>query len=312
MLFYDIQQTSTRHAAAVPPSLTQFPRPVQGVITDLDGVIFKDGKLIPHAAAFVHHCKTLGLPLVALTNHAGSSAAFVAQKLRNLGLEWKDQDVLTSIELTCMYLLARYPGARCHVLGSPDLQRAIDRILPPPEEADQIPDLVVVGYTTEHDALTLQRAARYVMNDARLIATNPDRLLPGLGAPQFEVGPVIAYLEAATRQRAEVIGKPSGFALLAACDRIGTEAAHTLMIGDTLETDIQGARNAGMMSALVLTGNTDREMARREKFQADVVVETLAQLQSLIAQLPYRSTLKIDPSGLFGTVDTSEIRETGD
>jgi len=286
MLFYDIQQTCPRHAAGVPPSFTRFPRPVQGIITDLDGVMFKNGKLIPHAAAFVHHCKTLGLPLVALTNHAGSSAAFVAQKLRNLGLAWKDQDVLTSIELTSMYLSARYPGARCYVLGSPDLRRAIDRISPPPDTVDRIPDLVVVGYTADHDASTLQRAARYVMNGARLIATNPDRLLPGLGALQFEVGPVIAYLEAATQQRAEVIGKPNSFALLAACNHLGTRAAHTLMIGDTLETDIQGARNAGMLSALVLTGNTDHDLARREQLQADVVVETLAQLQRLIIRSP--------------------------
>jgi NagD protein len=88
----------------------------------------------------------------------------------------------------------------------------------------------------------------------------------------------VALLEAATGQRAYSVGKPSPFMMRAARKRLGLRTGETVMVGDTLETDIRGALELGFHTVLTLTGSTRRELLQRYPYRPTLVVESIAEL----------------------------------
>jgi 4-nitrophenyl phosphatase len=94
----------------------------------------------------------------------------------------------------------------------------------------------------------------------------------------------LAALQAATGTAPLVIGKPEKAMFEVALQRLGTTSEQTLMIGDRLETDIAGARRAGLSTALVLTGTTTAEQAEASDIHADGVFESLPDLCSAWAE----------------------------
>src|SRR5207247_2960365 len=101
-------------------------------------------------------------------------------------------------------------------------------------------------------------------------------------------GSLVALLEKATGRRAYSVGKPSPFMMRAARKRLGLRTAQTVMVGDTMETDIRGAVELGFQSALVLTGSTRREDLARYPYRPTLVVDSIADLDLalLAAGLP--------------------------
>ncbi len=125
---------------------------------------------------------------------------------------------------------------------------------------------MIASYDREFDYRKLQVAfdAIHVHKRARLVTTNPDRFCPfpgGRGEP--DAGAIVGAIEGCTGVRCEQnTGKPDPFMLDAALERLGLTATECVMVGDRLTTDIRMATEAGMPSALVLTGETTPEMLR--------------------------------------------------
>jgi NagD protein len=88
----------------------------------------------------------------------------------------------------------------------------------------------------------------------------------------------VALLESASGKKAYCLGKPNPFMFLMARQRLGLHTAETIMIGDTMETDIRGAVEIGIQAYLVLTGSTKREEIIHYQYQPTRVLTSIAEL----------------------------------
>ncbi|MEQ9642784.1 MAG: HAD-IIA family hydrolase [Alphaproteobacteria bacterium] len=247
---------------------------VRGLILDLDGVVYRGNEPVPGAADFLRAQRAAGRRLLALTNNAQNDAEHYAAKLAAMGIEFPAADILTAGEATA-HLLVREGCPTVQAIGSPALHRAL--AAHGIGESD-MPEIVVVGMTGEATMAELMTAVGHLGRGARLLATNPDTRLPVEGGGvTAECGALIAFLESASGRTAEVVGKPNKFIYELALQRLGLPARDVLMVGDTPETDIAGAVNAGLRSALVATGNADDD-----RIVPTVRVAGLSELGSLL------------------------------
>jgi NagD protein len=140
----------------------------------------------------------------------------------------------------------------------------------------------------------VERAMMMVLDGAHLIATNLDASCPTAAGSRPGCGSLVALLEKATGRRAYSVGKPSPFMMRAARKRLGLRTAETVMVGDTMETDIRGAVELGFQSVLVLTGSTRREDLPRYPYRPALVADSIADLDPLALARRSASALQFD------------------
>ena len=124
----------------------------------------------------------------------------------------------------------------------------------------------------------VEAALRMIVDGAKLIATNLDPTCPTENGLRPGCGAVVAMLETAAGVRAFSVGKPSPVMLRAARKEIGLTTDQTIVIGDTMETDILGGSQLGFRTVLVLSGGTRAEDVSRYPYQPDIVVQSIGEL----------------------------------
>jgi HAD superfamily hydrolase (TIGR01450 family) len=240
--------------------VTESARVVDGydlVILDLDGVVFLIDKPIPGAPGVIEQLRALGVPVIFATNNASRRAREVADLLAGMGVPAQAEEVFTSAGAAARLLAERFePGARILVVGADALREEVaDAGLSVVASADDGPVAVVQGYGPRVGWPELAEATLAVRKGALWVATNADRTLPSpRGALPGNGSLVAAVATALGRQPDIVVGKPSPGLFRAAA--VGRK--RPLVVGDRLDTDIAGARQAGMDSLLVLTGVSHR------------------------------------------------------
>jgi glycerol-1-phosphatase len=229
------------------------------IILDLDGVIYLIDKPIPGAVGAVERLHADGTPLAYVTNNASRRATDVAALLTGMGVPADAGEVLTSAGAAAAMLAERLPAsAPVLVVGADALRDEVhDAGLTPVETCEDKPAAVVQGYGPDVGWRILAEAALSVRAGALWMATNTDRTLPSARGPLPGNGSLVAVLETALdRQPDVVVGKPQPALFTTAADR--AKARRPLVVGDRLDTDIEGAVGAGMDSLLVLSGISDR------------------------------------------------------
>ncbi|GAB1692983.1 HAD-IIA family hydrolase [Krasilnikovia sp. M28-CT-15] len=227
------------------------------VVFDLDGVVYLIDKPIPGAAEAVGALHAEGTAIAYATNNASRRAADVAALLTGMGVPAAPDEVLTSAGAAAVLLAGDLPaGAPVLVVGAEALRAEVrEQGLTPVERLEDAPVAVVQGYGPDVGWRILAEASLAVRGGARWIATNTDRTLPSPRGPLPGNGSLVSVLRTALDRDPDVIvGKPSPALFQAAASRSG--AARPLVVGDRLDTDIEGAVGAGMDSLLVLTGVT--------------------------------------------------------
>jgi NagD protein len=143
---------------------------------------------------------------------------------------------------------------------------------------DQAPDFVVVGEGRTLTLDTLERAVNMILEGAKLIATNLDPSCPTKTGTRPGCGATVAYLEAVTGIKAFGVGKPSPIMMRAARKQLGLQTSETVMIGDTMGTDILGGVHMGYRTVLTLTGTTKAADLDHYAYGPDIVVDSVADL----------------------------------
>ncbi|MFJ5862626.1 HAD-IIA family hydrolase [Pseudarthrobacter sp. NPDC092439] len=249
-----------------PTTLTARPvRAYAGYLFDLDGTIYLGDELLPGAAELVHGLREAGRETLFLSNNPTKNPQMYADKLTRLGLPTPVDRIVNPLVTIVAWLRKEAPEAGVFVIGEEPLQEAIRsagfRLTEDPREID----VVVASYDRSFDYRKLQIAfdALWQHRRARLVATNPDAYCPmPMGRGEPDAAAVIAAIEACTGVRCEAnVGKPAGVMLQTALDVLGLPGQDCVMVGDRLQTDIAMAVDAGIDSALVLTGEATVEMA---------------------------------------------------
>jgi HAD superfamily hydrolase (TIGR01450 family) len=225
------------------------------VILDLDGVVYLGTEPIPGAADAIARLHSGGRRVAYATNNAGRTPTEVATLLVSLGVRATSDEVVTSPQAAGALLAQRLPPrAPVLVVGADALRAQVDAVgLTPVDSAQSRPVAVVQGYGPEVGWRQLAEATVAIRDGALWVATNADRTLPSPRGPLPGNGALVAALSTALDRAPDVIvGKPEPGLFVEAARRFGAQRA--LVVGDRLDTDIEGAHRAGMDSVLVFTG----------------------------------------------------------
>ena len=227
-------------------------------LLDLDGVVYAGGQAIDHAVEALGAARDGGMHLAYVTNNALRTPAAVAQHLTELGVPAEPTDVITSAQAVARLMADQLPaGARVLVIGGEGLHVALrERGLDPVESADDDPVAVVQGYGGPDLAWGRFAEASYAINRGLpWFASNTDLTIPGARGIAPGNGAAVEVVRIATGAEPQVAGKPLPPMHRETVLRTGAE--RPLVVGDRLDTDIEGAFNGGVDSLLVLTGVTD-------------------------------------------------------
>ena len=226
-------------------------------LLDLDGVVYVGRRPVPAAAESLAKARAAGQRLAFVTNNASRTPTAVAELLTDVGVPATAEDVVTSAQAAARLLAERLPaGAQVLVVGGMGLRQALyARGLRPVSNASGRPAAVVQGFDPNLSYGLIAEGARAVAQGALFIGSNGDLTLPGGDGPPLPGnGSLLQVIRSATGKDPIVTGKPERPLHHESILRTG--AKRPLVVGDRLDTDIEGANNGDADSLLVFTGVT--------------------------------------------------------
>jgi NagD protein len=251
-----------------------------GYLIDMDGVLYRGTEVIPGADTFIGTIRERDIPFRLLTNNSQRTRRDVAAKLVRMGIAIEEEHVFTSAMATARFVAEQKPAGTAFVIGEGGLLTALHQN--GYAVVDHEPDYVIVGEGRAFNLELVEAAVRMIQGGSKLIATNMDPNCPTKDGLRPGCGAMVAMLEAATGVRAFSVGKPSPLMMRAARKELGLTTDETVMIGDTMETDILGGVQLGFHTVLVLSGGTRREDLPRYAYRPDIVVESVEEYTELL------------------------------
>lgn len=271
------------HAVAEPRLVTPT-RYFDAYLFDLDGTIYLGSELLPGAKNLIDTLRARGAKTVFLSNNPTRDPDMYIRKLTNLGISVRREEIINTVVTTVLWLKRNFPDAVVFPIAEEPLTKALReagiRLSDNPKEID----IVIASYDRGFTYAKLQTAfdALWQREHVRLITTNPDRYCPfpgGKGEP--DAAAIVAAIEASAGVRCSAnMGKPDRIMIDTVVAELGADVADTIMVGDRLETDVRMAVNAGMSSALVLTGDSQLADIDRvsEEFRPTYVLSGVGEL----------------------------------
>ena len=251
-------------------------REIMSWLTDMDGVLIREGVALPGAAEFLAALHRRGLPFLVLTNNSIYTPRDLRARLAVSGLDVPEESIWTSALATAQFLNDQHPGGSAYVIGEAGLTTALHNI--GYVLTDAAPDYVVLGETRTYSFEAITKAIRLVEAGSRFIATNPDPTGPSPDGPLPATGSVAAMISRATRRDPYYIGKPNPMMFRSALNQIDAHSESTAMVGDRMDTDIVAGIEAGLLTYLVLTGSTRRDEVNAFPFRPNHVIDSVADL----------------------------------
>lgn len=241
---------------------------------DMDGTLYLGNRLYSFTQELLSTIRNCGAKYLFMTNNSSKSVNDYIKKLAGLGIESTREDFITSSQATAYYLKKHHWGKTIYVCGTQSLkQELVDEGFTVSEDISQT-QCIVMGFDTELTFQKLHDVSYLLLTqpDLPYIATNPDLVCPTEFGSVPDCGSVCDMLYNATGKRPLVIGKPATLIPQLAMERTGCTQKETALVGDRLYTDIQCGLNAGLLSVLVLSGETTRETLAASDIKPDVVL----------------------------------------
>ncbi len=252
---------------------------LRGIISDLDGTVYRGEKAIPGAPEAIRLLRKRGVRVVFVSNKPLQRREAYAEKLTRLGIPTRPEEVVNSSLVMARYLAREMPGATVFAIGEPplleELAAAGIRFSEDPSEIEA----VIASFDRTFDYRKLNIAFQALKRGARFLATNADASCPVEGGEIPDAGAVIGALKGCTGRDVELVaGKPSRLMVQTALEVLGLPPERCLVVGDRLETDILMGKEAGMTTALVLTGVTDIRSLAESPVKPDYVLGSIRDL----------------------------------
>jgi 4-nitrophenyl phosphatase len=258
-------------------------RPFKAILADLDGTINRGNTLIPGVKEVYDSLSARGLQWMFISNNATKLDSELAVKVSGLGLDVRPDQVVSSATALTQEISSAHRGAEFFVVGAPNLIRGLldagALVVENPRDAA----IVVVALDTGVTYEKIKNAHIAIQNRAKFWATNLDATFPVEDGFHPGAGSLVAAVAAAAgRPPDRVFGKPSPDMALIALKRLNLAPEYCIVVGDRMETDILFAKNAGLASALVLTGAAKREDVDDSPFKPDYVLDHIEGLAQVI------------------------------
>ncbi len=254
---------------------------VELFLFDMDGTLYLGDEVYDGAINLMEDLSRLGKRYIYLTNNSSRAGTDYITRLRKLGFPCEAENVFTSGMATGMYLNQRHPGAKVYLVGTQAFRREL--LSYGIELVEDGADVVVVGFDTELVYEKLDKACHFLRRGATFIAANPDWVCP---MPNDEVlpdcGSICALLTASSGKEPSYIGKPNRNMIDVISEMTGVPNEKICAVGDRLYTDIAVAQNAGSISVLVLSGETDQSMVDAAERKPDYILPSVKELHQVL------------------------------
>jgi HAD superfamily hydrolase (TIGR01458 family) len=250
---------------------------LRALLIDLDGVLYVEDETIPGARDAVERMRAAGLALRFVTNTTSRSRSRTLDKLRRLGFEVDDEELVTPAALAVAHCSER-GRRRVALLMNDEVKRDFEAL----EESDDAEAVIVGDLGDAFGYGVLNRAFRQVMAGAELIALQKNRYWLRADGLSLDVGPFVAALEYASGRDAYVVGKPARGFFDEILRGLRVDAADAAMVGDDIESDIGGALGAGLAGILVRTGKYREDAVRASGVEPTVTVASIAEVPQLL------------------------------
>lgn len=248
----------------------------RGFILDMDGVVFRGEELIPKADSAIERLREIGR-VVFLSNNSTRSREEYAEKIEELGLNIREEEILPATYATAKFVRENYPKARVYAVGALGLLKELlyagVRLTSKPEKAD----LLVTGSDPEISYEKFASATQVLLANKPWISTNADKLYPSKRGLIPGTGLVVGALSYITGREPIIVGKPSRHIVDQALKLLDLPREECIIVGDIIESDIRAGKNAGIATALVLSGVTSEDQVKSSKLKPDYVYKDLSE-----------------------------------
>jgi HAD superfamily hydrolase (TIGR01458 family) len=249
----------------------------QGLLFDLDGVLYVGKEVIPGAIETVAKLRERFICRF-ITNTSTLSLDSLHRKINALGFDIAPEEIISAPQAALRYL-EQQPDPTCRLLLAEDVKRDFTNL----PQSDTAPRFIVVGDIGEAWSYALlNEVFDNLMNGAKLIAVHKNRFWQTERGLQLDIGAFIDGLEYASGSEAVIIGKPSPAFFQVALDDMGLSKDEVLMIGDDIDSDVGGAQEAGLRAVLVRTGKYRQAYAEASTIKPDYIIDSIADLPTLL------------------------------
>ncbi len=252
-------------------------------ILDMDGTIYLGDQLLEGTHSFFDDLKKSGKDFLFFTNNSSKNNKIYQEKLKGMGIEVPREKIVTSGMVTIDYLKKTYGDPTVYLLGTPMLEMDFKEagILLTREN----PDVVVAGFDTTITYEKLADACRFIRAGKPFVATHLDYNCPTEDGFIPDCGAICAFITASTGVNPKFIGKPFVETAEYLCRYLNCAKEEIAFVGDRLYTDIRIGAEHGMLSILVMTGETRQEDLEHAEFKPDIVADRLGNLFRMCSEV---------------------------
>lgn len=246
-------------------------------LLDLDGTMYRGTQVIESAKQFIDELNRRGEEYYFLTNNAKRTKRQNVEHMEKMGYTGiREEQFFTSSMAAAIYAKNQYKERNAYYIGQDGLKEALLDQGFTISESDV--DFVFVGLDTSGTYEKYSKGLQYLLDGAKLIGTNDDRLLAQPNGFSIGNGSVVAMFEYASKQKSPKIGKPHAIFLEEALEYIGKQKEDVVIVGDNLETDILLGVENGVESVLVTTGVHSEEDIEKLHIKPDFIAKNLLEL----------------------------------
>lgn len=249
----------------------------KGYLIDLDGVTYLGHKVIPTCRDFIAKLNQEKIKFCFVTNNSSRTTSEVCEHLNSIGYVVKEENIITSSEVTVNYLKKENKDAKVFLIGMNGIRNELEKNNI--SIVNKNADYVVVGLDLHVNFDKLTAACREILNGAKFISTNSDlRLLKDTGMIPGN-GAICKFIEAATDVKPLYMGKPQVEMLEYGLEKLTLNKQDVAMIGDNYFTDILGAHHFGIGSIFVETGIMKKADLESYTIKPTIMVKDLSELE---------------------------------
>ncbi len=251
---------------------------IKGILADIDGTLYFKGSPISGAIEAVEKLRKKGIKMLFFTNTDSKSPRTVFNRLIEYGFSIKEREIFTPI-IALKEFLAECPDKKIFLVTTEEVKEEFQKFRQ--IKSSEVPDFVIIGdFHDNWDVNRLNVAFKYVIkHKAKLLGTQGNKYyLDRNGEPVIDTGSFVWMIANAANVTPKIFGKPSKEYFLQALKKLGLLAKNTVVIGDDIESDIEGALNANIRGILVKTGKGQYYQPSKARIKPDLVIESFTSI----------------------------------